>query len=309
MILPVFKKLRKYESDIWAVGVVKAKAADFLQPPLPKDIVWLEAQKSYRYLADPHGIWYQEKLYIFVEALDYRVKKGMIECFILDKDLNTLEHFLVMEHESHLSYPFILEDQGEIYMIPESSRSGNTWIYKATDFPKKWEKVCPVIPNIPMIDASFIYHDGLWWVFYALSGEENRAYKELHIAYADTLLGPWKAHENNPVSVDISLSRPGGRPFIHEGKIHLPVQDCAARYGANINIMRIDTLTPEEYSATKVTMIAPTFHPAYPDGLHSFSGCGAVTLIDCKYLENSPYRNVINLQRRLGRIFPFLRHL
>jgi hypothetical protein len=191
-------------------------------------------------------------------------------------------------------------------MIPESSRAGETWIYKAVDFPRKWEKVKPVMAGIPMIDPSFIFHDGLWWVFYSLPGEHNRAYKELHISYGKSLLGTMTPHAHNPVSVNIHHSRPGGTPFSHEGKIHLPVQNCSPVYGASLNILRIDEISPTHFKAEVVKEILPQFSTRYPDGLHTLSACGDVTLIDCKYFNNSPYRNIIDWQRRLGRMFPSL---
>lgn len=303
MVWSKLKKLKSYESDIWAVGVVKAPIADFLRAPLPQETVWLEPDKSYTYLADPHGVWHEGKLYVFVEAVDYRIKKGILDCFVLDEGLNVLERIAVVEHKTHLSYPFVLKDAGEIYMIPESSRSGETWLYKATDFPRGWEKVHQILQDTPMIDASFIKHNDAWWVFYALPGAENRACRELHVAYAESLSGPWIKHEGNPVSDDLKLSRPGGRPFIHEDKIHLPVQDCSVRYGGSINILRIDALSEERYAASFVQSIMPEFHEKYKDGLHTLSGCEGVTLIDCKYLENSPRRNLINWQRRIMRLF------
>ena len=76
-----------------------------------------------------------------------------------------------------------------------------------------------------MIDTSVIKYKNKWWMFYSLPGKNGRALKEMHIAYSDSLLGEWKPHNNNPVSNDIELSRPGGRPFILDNLIHLPVQD------------------------------------------------------------------------------------
>lgn len=303
-------KTRKPETDIWLVGIAKCQDTDFLSDVgKDLDIVWLYPDRPYTFIADPFAVWHDNKLYVFVEALDYRVKKGVIDCFVLDSDLNLLERVPVMCDKKHLSYPYVFKEDGEFYMVPESSRGGETWIYKATDFPSKWEKYCPVIPETPMIDASFIKHEDKWWVFYALPGEDNRPFRELHIASADRLEGTWETHSLNPVSTDLSLSRPGGRPFVHGGKIHLPVQDCRATYGAHVNILGIDTLTMTDYSATIVKTLKPEFNPPYTDGLHTFSGCGPVTLIDCKRIERSGFRKIIDWQRRLGRFLPFVRHL
>ena len=48
-------------------------------------------------------------------------------------------------------------------MIPESSKSGKTYIYESQDFPSKWKKLKEVIPNTPMIDTSIIKYKNKWW--------------------------------------------------------------------------------------------------------------------------------------------------
>jgi hypothetical protein len=37
----------------------------------------------------------------------------------------------------------------------------------------------------------------------------------------------------------------------------------------------------------------------YPDGLHTFSACGDLTLIDVKRIDRSFGRHIVNLKRKL----------
>ena len=46
----------------------------------------------------------------------------------------------VLEEPWHLSYPFLIEWGGDIWMIPESSTNRDIAIYRAVDFPLKWER-------------------------------------------------------------------------------------------------------------------------------------------------------------------------
>lgn len=291
-----------FKTEIWALGVVRGDVSAFLTEDLPRDIVWIEPPRDFTFLADPHGIWRDGKLYVFAEFLDYRVKTGEIVCYVLDAALNVIEQFPVMREKTHLSYPFILEDAGEIYMIPENSRSGQAWIYRAVDFPKKWEKVSQVLPDTPMIDASFIPYDGMWWVFYALPGEGRRAEREMYAAYAPQLLGPWTRVQNEPIITGLAQARVGGRPFVVDGTVHIPVQDCTQSYGGALRVMVADVLTPAQISLREVRKIDPVFHAKYKDGIHTLSGCKDVTLIDCKWINPSKRRRFINYQRRLRRL-------
>jgi hypothetical protein len=294
------------KTDIWAIGIVKSTIYNFIKNNSKQDIVWIYPKKSYQFYADPFGVWKENKLYIFVEALDYRIKKGEIDCFVFDKKLKQIDFHHVLSNKAHMSYPFIVSHKNKIYMIPESSQSGKTYIYEAKNFPKNWEIITEVMKNVPMIDPSIIKHQKRWWLFYSLPGPNGRAMKELHIAFSDDLLTNWKEHPKNPVINDIENSRPGGTPFIIDNLIHLPVQNCKKTYGGEINILKIEKLTEDTFKAKKVRSIKPHLSKKYSDGLHTLSECKSVTLIDCKNHDYSSKRKWINWQRRLGRFIPFI---
>jgi len=298
--------IKKYKTDLWIVGIVKQSISEFIKKPDKKEIIWLYPEKSYQFIADPFGIWKNNQLYLFFEFLDYRYKKGRIDCIIFDKNFQKISEHNVLKNNSHLSYPFIIKDNNEIYMIPESSTSGKTFIYKSVDFPLKWEKIKEVIPDTAMIDASVIKYQNKWWIFYSLPGKNGRALKEMYIAYSESLLGEWKMHKNNPVSNNIELSRLGGKPFILDNLIHLPVQDSKKTYGGQVNILKLSKLTPNDFKAIKIKTIKPNLHNRFPDGLHTVSECENVTLIDCKKQDFSNSRRWIDLQRRIGRFIPLI---
>ena len=297
---------KKYETDLWILGVVKQPLLKFIKKPDKKNIIWIYPESTFQFNADPFGIWKNNKLYLFFEFLDYREKKGRIDCIVFDKNLEKIFSQNVLSESTHLSYPFLIEDQNKIYMIPESSKSGKTYIYESQDFPSKWKKLKEVIPNTPMIDTSVIKYKGKWWMFYSLPGKNKRALRELHVAYSDSLLGEWKLHEKNPVSNSIELSRPGGKPFVLDNLVHLPVQDSRKTYGGQINIIKILELTPKNFKSIKVKTIKPSLHNEFSHGLHTISGCKDLTLIDCKKQDFSSSRKWIDWQRRLGKIIPFI---
>ncbi|MEI9904226.1 MAG: hypothetical protein WDN06_09755 [Asticcacaulis sp.] len=43
-----------------------------------------------------------------------------------------------MRQPYHLSYPSLIRDGGEIYMLPEAHRSGKLTLYRAERFPDRW---------------------------------------------------------------------------------------------------------------------------------------------------------------------------
>lgn len=292
----------RYATDIWQVGIVNAPlsacmdAKTFASAP----VTWLPERKPFTYIADPFGLWRTDILYLFVEAFDYRDKKGRIECHIFDKQLIYQHHETVLEKPFHLSYPQLIEHNSETYMLPEASKSGALTLYRAKHFPNAWEPVAELLP-LPAIDATVIHYQNRWWMFYSLP---DTPYSALHIAYADSLAGPWLQHTQNPVLTDIARARPAGTPFIHEGTLIMPAQDCSATYGGGITLNRIHELIPEHFRAEAVRTLAPSLWPtAYRSGLHTLSGCGNITLIDVKRIERSPMRALVNLERRIRRLY------
>jgi hypothetical protein len=292
-------------TELWQTGIVHAPAERLLESEALEaaKITWLPDPGAFRFNADPFGISHDGGFTVLVEALDYRVKRGEIHYYTYAADWSLIRKGLALRAPFHLSYPSLIEDGGDIFMLPEASRSGKLTLYRAERFPDRWQPATDLL-DIPAIDASVVWHDGQWWMFYALPGEDNRAMRELYVAHAPSLKGPWTQHVGNPVRTGLDTSRPGGTPFVHDGKIHLPVQNCVGGYGVGLNVLRIDELTPDWFAAEVVSSLGPgNLLPGYGNGLHTLSACGDVTLIDVKRLEASKARAWIDLERRITRAF------
>jgi hypothetical protein len=130
------------------------------------------------------------------------------------------------------------------------------------------------------VDATPIEHGGRWWLFTA--DNDNQDQTKLFLFMADALEGPWRPHPQNPVKVDCRSSRPGGMPFVHEGVLYRPAQDCSWTYGGAIVINRVLELTPERFVEEEAVRIEPQPGWPYPDGLHHLVPFGEVTVIDAK---------------------------
>jgi hypothetical protein len=125
--------------------------------------------------------------------------------------------------------------------------------------------------------------------------------RELYIASADRLLGPWQASPHPAIS-GLDRSRPGGAAFIRDGLIHLPVQDCLATYGGALNLLRVDDPDPENFRAKLVDRLAPQgLLPGFEDGLHTLSGLGDVTFVDVKGFVPGPPNRAFKRQAKLRR--------
>lgn len=294
------------KSDFWTVGLVPRTASALLEPgalaAAASEITWLPDAGSWRYLADPFALRKGDTTHVFVEAYDYRTKHGTIERHEFGPGLVWQGKATALERPFHLSYPFLIEEGGELFMVPESHKAGEIALYRATSFPDGWVKETVLLGDIPGAEASLIRHQGRWWMFYTLVGAGARDQRELHVAHAERLTGPWTMHPENPVLVDKAGARPGGTPFIGaDGSVILPVQDCHVTYGGALRFLTFPVLdtTHVDCRHLPVTLTGGQASPLYPDGLHTFSAAGEMTLIDVKRISRSYGRHLVNLKRRL----------
>ncbi|WP_240320671.1 formyl transferase [Sphingomonas crusticola] len=263
----------------------------------PAAITWLAEEGPFRFLADPFGLWRDDRLYLFAEAYDYRTRHGVIEVITLDANMQAIGRETALKAPWHLSYPYVFEAEGATWMLPEAHKSGGLTLYRAADFPHRWEAAARIALDVVPIDATPVFHDGRWWLFY--SGGPDRASRmgALHCAWADRLERPWHPHPRNPIRCDIAGARPGGTPFVTENMLALPVQDCSHTYGGAIRILRFPRLTPERVETIAGPPLPPPAGTDYRDGFHTLSGCGPVTLIDVKRVDRSGRGWLIDLQR------------
>jgi hypothetical protein len=296
--------------DIWRVGILRAPLAEVLAGEgLTAPILWLPEIGPLRFDADPFGLWRDGRLHVFLETYDYRDRRGTIDVLTFDADLQLLGRQPALSEPWHLSYPFVFEAEGEIFMLPEAHRSGRLTLYRAEEFPLRWTAHAVIALDQVAIDATPVFHEGRWWLFYTPATSRADKVSALHVAYASSLAGPWTPHPGNPVRYDPSSSRPGGTPLVMDGVLVLPMQDCRTTYGGAIRPLRIDVLTPTAFQAAAGEVIAPTaaFAP-FAAGLHTLSSAGSLTLIDAKRLHLSPgslaldaLRQVRSARRRLLR--------
>jgi hypothetical protein len=296
-------------TDFWRTGIVPAPIATLTDPAalaaVQDRITWLPDPGPWRYLADPFALRRGDATHVFVEAFDYRTKHAVIEHHEFGPHMEWRHKGTVLARSFHLSYPYLVKEDGEVFMIPESQKHGEIALYRANNFPGGWVRETALLPGIPGAEASVIRHEGLWWMFFTIVGPAARDQRELHLAHAEKLTGPWHLHWLNPVLDDRSGARPGGTPFVGaDGHLVLPVQDCSQTYGGAIRFLRFKTLTPGSVEVEHLPgrLTGGLVSDTHQAGLHTLSACGDLTLIDTKRIARPWGRYAIDLQRRVRRL-------
>jgi hypothetical protein len=186
----------------------------------------------------------------------------------------------VLEPNYHLSFPYIFEDAGSIFLIPESAANGTVDLYRATAFPHKWEHVARLL-DVPGLDTVILPRDGLYWMFTTVC-EPRGASGQLVLLSSPTLTGTYQLHRQTPITADARFARSAGRIFEYNGALIRPSQDASGTYGSAIHLRRVTDLTPELYCEEPFADIAP---PQGFRGLHSYDRAKGLEVIDGKRWE------------------------
>ncbi|MEA3320214.1 MAG: hypothetical protein U9Q88_09320 [Bacillota bacterium] len=285
-IKKLYRKLFCYE--YWNIGIVNKPIQTFLKDQNPS-IDWIVQRKDC-YYADPFGLQDEDGIHILMEEVDHRVVKGFISGVKMKggpqkKDQLDWDHSL-FKLESHMSYPYLIKFEGENYCIPETSETKEVAVYKVINGKLKKEKT--IIKDFAAVDSTIVHHNGFWWLFCtkADSGPQSDN-SELHIFFAKELFGEWNPHLANPVKVDVRSSRPAGTPFLFENVLIRPAQDCSETYGGRIILNQVTTLTIDKFEEVAISPIEPREDSLYPDGVHTISTIGDMTIFDGKRFDYS----------------------
>ncbi len=164
-----------------------------------------------RYWGDPFVIQRGDSYYVFIEEKLYGTGLGRITCLTLEADGNLSARQVVLERPYHLSYPFVFEQGGELYMMPESAAHRTVELYRCAHFPDRWEFVKNLLSDVYAVDATLLEHDGRLWLFANVKAPRGSSLDALYLYHAtDLLADKWHSHPRNPVVQDIRSARPGG---------------------------------------------------------------------------------------------------
>jgi hypothetical protein len=166
---------------------------------------------------------------------------------------------VALDEPFHLSYPFVFEHEGEVFMIPESRSQGDVRLYSARPFPGRFELRRVLLTGKRYADTSLVAWQGR---FYLFTSTDNGT---LELFHASALEGPYHPHPRSPViSGDDCAARPGGRPIVWQGRVLRFAQCDRPVYGVSVRAFEVTELSPSGYAE----------RPAGRDPLLTGSGVG-----------------------------------
>jgi hypothetical protein len=279
----------------WAIGIAPAPDGGGVLPD-PAAFEWLPERRR-GYHADPFPVEHKGRRAILVEEFDELTGRGTIGALMHDETGAWQHSRAVIDPGVHASYPFPVRVEGDLFCVPEIARAGRVEAWRCLELPDRWERAHTLV-EVPVVDPTVLHWEGRWWLFGTRRDHDANA--ELWLWSSPEFTGPWEPHRLNPVKIDVTSARPAGTPFVRDGALHRPAQDCSQGYGGAIVLNRINRLDEWCFEETVLEHLDLRTE-RYPAGNHTLAfGAGLVT-IDGKRRIVDRHRSRRELAARLRR--------
>ncbi|HGV0304327.1 TPA: hypothetical protein ACNFRT_004031 [Citrobacter freundii] len=236
-----------------------------------------QLKKKYTFQADPFLIEKDDKLYVFYEAFSFRNSKGTLRCRILDRELTEIDDVKLEGFDDlrcHLSFPFLININNQLFMIPESSERKEVLLFQSVEFPARWKQVKVLISDIELTDNVFI---SINEACYLLSTTMDN---EIIIHSADHIYGQWQR-----ITPSLKVSNPhhrgAGASYQVENKMYFLTQECTPEtYGKSIYIKELVTLNDANFDENLIEQINSSIN--HSDGVHTLNFSNNYIVYDTK---------------------------
>ncbi|MDB5280387.1 MAG: hypothetical protein JWR61_5342 [Ferruginibacter sp.] len=273
------KVLAKCSVMQWRIAIAHGDIATIIrEKKIGLHFTSLPNHRVTQFMADPFIFLTQEGLIkVLYEEFSFN-KKGIIILKTIDSDFKILSQKTLLKSSGHLSYPLVFTENGTTYVIPESHEDGDVNLYEydlANDILVNKQ----LLIQQPLLDVTVLRYNQKYWIF-ATMGDGTNDNADLHIFYADSLKGPYKAHFNNPVKSNLNGSRPAGNFIEVDGNIYRPSQNSSEYYGKSMTIHRISRLTERDFEEVHHMDINGSTHALFKTGAHTINARDNIIAVD-----------------------------
>ena len=266
----------------WRIAIRTGNSPLSVDRPDMHGFRWVHSPEGHFY-ADPFLLQANRKTWLFFEDYSYDEKRAVIRCAEVLPDGQITAPKVVLAPGYHLSYPFVFEHEGQVYMIPESGLNKSVELYRADPFPERWHLEKVLFSAANAVDTTLWIENGIYWFFVTLSDLVG-AGPQLFLFFADSLTGEWGYHPDNPICMDIRFARGAGKIFRQDGRTIRPSQDHSRGYGCACHFREIVELTKSSCREISLGSI-PTDWENGLIGTHTYNRCGDVEVVDGKILQ------------------------
>jgi len=206
------------------------------------------------WFADPFVYCHNGEYYVFMEVMmNGKGYAGIGYSKIVDGELTKPE--VVIDYGKHLSFPFVFDFEGEIFIMPESCSEQKIKLFKCVEFPTKWEEYSFCEDKRAFYDTVLFEEKGRNYLFTSHPTTDLYGSK-LYLMELEGKCTDLKIASEKVISEDYSNSRQAGKMLRRDGKLIRVAQDCSKNeYGRALEFLEVDSL--DDYSEHLIRHIEP----------------------------------------------------
>lgn len=248
--------------------------------------------KPILFQADPFLFVKNGCLYLF-----YEEQKGFSPGRIMMMKTYDLKSWtvplVVLQEPFHLSFPFVFEDDGIVYMIPESGEDQSIRLYESNDDLTSFRFVRTLLkqelrvgPNSNYVDNHIYKKNGVYFLF--TSYRNNWEIRQELFTSSNLLSNEFVKHPCSPICLGNKYGRNGGSLIEQSGELLRVSQDCSLEYGTNVSLHKITTINEKQYSESLFEDDVFSGNSLFPNGGHQLN----IAFFLGKYVYGTDYRVV-----------------
>ena len=286
--------VKNFSSERWNIGFIDNSLQGIIDGE-SISVKWINHPYNDRWFADPF-ILSADESHIIVLCEEFYKPKGLgrISRLCVDRktlDLQSID--VILELDTHLSFPNIQREDGRIYIYPENGKSGKLSRYIYDDDSKKC-KFESVLVNDALADSSILEYKEKVYLFSTPSSNGN-----------GNLLRIYEKDENNytfskyfEYPFEERIARMAGAFFTYGGKVYRPTQECNVQYGHAVTLQEV-TIQEEQWHFKEVRRLY-SVHPKLNVGMHTFNVYNDLIVTDALGFDNAWIRKFLKFFKILN---------
>ena len=256
--------------DRWSLGFIEEPLSDIVYGRT-YDIHYVTGIPRYKWYADPFILDCDDKqIELLVEEWSYSKNIGRIAKLTIDRhSYRIIDESIVLELDTHLSFPFIQRKDDVIYVSPENAFSG---VWNQFEFNRKTNKLenKRVIISEPLTDAISTSLFGEELIFSTHLPTANKSVLSIYNSQGMLL---------NSIHFSSNIARGAGDWFMLDGKVYRPAQDCNGGYGKAVIIQEVKRMGGYNFEFKDVCRVESN-NAKFNRGLHTLNHYKGLTVVD-----------------------------
>ena len=258
--------IKRFSNSRWDIGIITTPIEDILNGN-EIEVSWITHRYKDSWFADPFVLQEtDDELVLLAEEFYKPINRGRISKLWVDKNNLTIEKkIVILELNSHLSFPAYYVKGNDVFIYPENGESGHLFLYKLNNENNRCERIATLC-NKPLEDAIKCDFFGRDLLFATSQPDPNGKILEIldwddkKKRYVEYLT--FEFQEN--------VARMSGMFFRHNGKIYRPTQECNTQYGHAVTLQEVNIDDNGQFDFKEVRRLY-SVHPKYTIGMHTFN--------------------------------------